>query len=360
MIGIGTLLTASLAGCKEEQQAARIIRPVKAIVAAQQAGGIVKSFSGDVRARTESALGFRVPGKIIERLVDIGDRVQVDQVIARLDDTDLVLSQNSARAAVQSAKTRLAVANDALARAQKLQPKGYTPDAVVDQRKLEVDAAEAALEAAEAQARQAENATRYAVLRADKAGIVTAVRAEAGQVVAAGTPVVLLAKAGETEVALSVPEQDVIQLTPGQPAELTLWADQGVKARGSIREIAGQADSGSRTYAVRIAIADQPAAIRLGMTVTAALQLGSETPYMPLPLGALTEIDGRKAVYVADRTTSKVSPRFVQTGGVTPDHVKIVGGIKPGEVVVTGGVQFLTDGMEVRLPKSIAETALVR
>jgi RND family efflux transporter MFP subunit len=356
--GAALLLAFGLAACKEEKQAEQPVRPVKAIVAAQQSGGIVKSFSGDVRPRTESAVGFRLPGKIVERLVDIGDKVEVGQVIARLDDTDLVLSENSARAAVQSAKTRLAVAADALGRAQKLQPKGYTPEAVVDQRKLEVDAAEAALQAAEAQARQAENATRYAVLKADKAGIVTAVRAEAGQVVAAGTPVILLAEGGESEVALSVPEQDVIHLAIGQPADLTLWADQGVKAKGTIREIAGQADAGSRTYDVRIAIADQPAAIRLGMTVTATLSLGSGTPFISLPLNALTNIDGRKAVYVVDRTTSKAAPRLVETGGVTADTVKIVGGLKPGDVVVTGGVQFLTDGMDVRLPKAVAQTAL--
>jgi RND family efflux transporter MFP subunit len=356
-VGIAMLLAFGLAACKEEKQAERPVRPVKAIVVAEQSGGIVKSFSGDVRPRTESALGFRVPGKIIERLADIGDKVEVGQVIARLDDTDLVLSENSARAAVQSAKTRLAVAADALGRAQKLQPKGYTPEAVVDQRKLEVDAAEAALQAAEAQARQAENATRYAVLKADKAGIVTAVRAEAGQVVAAGTPVILLAEGGESEVALSVPEQDVIHLTIGQPADLTLWADQAIKAKGTIREIAGQADAGSRTYGVRIAIADQPAAIRLGMTVTATVSLGSGTPFISLPLNALTDIDGRKAVYVVDRTTSKATPRLIETGGVTADTVKVVGGLKPGDVVVTGGVQFLVDGMDVRLPKAVAQTA---
>jgi RND family efflux transporter MFP subunit len=352
------LLAFSLAACKEEERAEQPVRPVKAIVVAEQTGGIVKSFSGDVRPRTESALGFRVPGKIVERLADIGDKVEVGQVIARLDDTDLVLSENSALAAVQSARTRLAVAADALGRAQKLQPKGYTPEAVVDQRKLEVDAAEAALQAAEAQARQAENATRYAVLKADKAGIVTAVRAEAGQVVAAGTPVILLAEGGESEVALSVPEQDVIHLAIGQPADLTLWADQGIKAKGIIREIAGQADPGSRTYGVRIGINDQPATIRLGMTVTATLSLGSGTPFISLPLNALTDIDGRKAVYVVDRTTSKAAARFIETGGVTADTVKVVGGLKPGDVVVTGGVQFLTAGMDVRLPNAVAQTAL--
>jgi multidrug efflux system membrane fusion protein len=354
-IALGLALTVT--ACREEQQVERVIRPVKAIVVQENSGDVVRSFSGDMRARIESTLGFRVPGKIVERLVNIGDEVKVDQVIARLDDKDLVLSENSAKAAVQSAKSRLAVAKDALSRAEKLQPKGYTPEAVVDQRRLETDAAQAALEAAEAQARQASNSTGYAELKADKAGIVTRVQAEAGQVVAAGTPVIALAEAGEIEVAFSVPEQDVTQLAIGQEAELDFWADGDIKTTGKIREIARQADTGSRTYAVRIAIPNPPAASRLGMTVTATLKLRPGISHISVPLAALTEINGRSAVYIADRTSSTVTSRPVETGGVNAESVKVVSGLKSGEVVVTGGVQFLSDGMQVRLPKEIVQTA---
>ena len=354
-IALGLALT--LTACREEQQVERVIRPVKAIVVQEHSGDVVRSFSGDMRARIESTLGFRVPGKIVERLVNIGDEIKVGQVIARLDDKDLILSEDSAKAAVQSAKSRIAVAKDALSRAEKLQPKGYTPEAVVDQRRLETDAAQAALEAAEAQARQAGNSTGYAELKADKAGIVTRVQAEAGQVVAAGTPVIALAEAGEIEVAFSVPEQDVTQLAIGQEAELDFWADGGIKTRGQIREIARQADPGSRTYAVRIAIPNPPAASRLGMTVTATLKLRPGIAHISVPLAALTQIDGRSAVYIANRASSTVTPRPVETGGVNAESVKIVSGLKSGEVVVTGGVQFLSDGMQVRLPKEIVQTA---
>jgi multidrug efflux system membrane fusion protein len=354
-IALGLALTVT--ACREEQQAERVIRPVKAIVVQEHSGDVVRSFSGDMRARIESTLGFRVPGKIVERLVNIGDEVKVGQVIARLDDKDLVLSENSAKAAVQSAKSRLAVAKDALSRAEKLQPKGYTPEAVVDQRRLETDAAQAALEAAEAQSRQASNSTGYAELKADKAGIVTRVQAEAGQVVAAGTPVIALAEAGEIEVAFSVPEQDVTQLAIGQEAELDFWADGDIKTTGKIREIARQADTGSRTYAVRIAIPNPPTTSRLGMTVTAKLKLRPGISHISVPLAALTQIDGRSAVYIADRTSSTVTSRPVETGGVNAESVKVVSGLKSGEVVVTGGVQFLSDGMQVRLPKEIVQTA---
>jgi membrane fusion protein, multidrug efflux system len=350
-------LALGVMACREEPQVEQVIRPVKAIVVQEQSGDVVRSFSGDMRARIESTLGFRVPGKIIERLVNIGDEVKVGQVIARLDENDLILSENSAKAAVLSAKSRLAVARDALTRAEKLLPQGYTPQSIVDQRRLETDAAQAALEAAEAQARQAGNSTGYAELKADKAGIVTRVEAQAGQVVAAGTPVIALAEAGEIEVAFSVPEQDVTQLAIGQDAELEFWADREIRTQGRIREIARQADTGSRTYAVRIAIPNPPAASRLGMTVTATLKLRPGAPHISVPLTALTQINGRSAVYVADRASSIVSARPVETGGVSADSVNVVSGLKAGEVVVTGGVQFLSDGLHVRLPKDIVQTA---
>lgn len=351
--GAALLLTA----CGPEKGAEEAPRPVKVTVAVQQSGDIVRSFSGTVRARVESNLGFRVPGKILERRVNVGDTVAAGQMIARLDDNDLVLSGNSATAAVSAARTRLAVARDSLNRAKSLLPKGYIAKAAVDLRQLEADAAQSALDAAEAQSRQAANATQYAALTAERGGIVGAVHAEAGQVVAAGTPVITLAEAGETEVALNVPEQDVTRLAPGAAAELTLWADGATKARGRIREIAGQADPALRTYAVRVSIAEPPVAMRLGMTITATLRLGADAPHIVIPLTALTQIDGRDAVFVADRTTSTVAPHFVTTAGVADSGVKVSSGLQPGDVVVTGGVQFLSPGKKVRLPQELAKAA---
>jgi membrane fusion protein, multidrug efflux system len=353
-LGLATLV---LAGCKEEKAVEQVIRPVKAIVAQEQAPERSRTFSGSVRARIDSPLGFRVAGKITERLVGIGDRIEVGQAIARLDETDLKLSEDSARSAVESARTRLDVARDALNRAKALLPNGYIPKATVDQRQLEFDAAKASLESAEAQARQAGNATGYAALASDKAGIVTAVQAEPGQVVAAGAPVVMLAEAGSIEVALNVPEQEVTHLVAGQPVSLQLWANQDIRADGRIREIGGQADQGSRTYSVRVSVLNPPPAMRLGMTATATLALGSDAPHVVIPVTALTQVEGRDAVFVADRTTQTVTPRFVETDGVGTDGIKLRGGLKAGDVVVTGGVQFLTDGMKVRLPKDVLRTA---
>jgi membrane fusion protein, multidrug efflux system len=346
-------ITFALNGCGNDKKAEEYVRPVKAIVLTSQSGEIVRTFSGTVRARVESNLGFRVPGKILERKVNIGDIVTVGQVIAQLDNNDLLLTENSAKAGVAAARTRLAVAKDAYNRAKALLPKGYTAKAVVDQRQLEQDAAQSALDAAEAQASQATNATQYATLNTHKNGIISGVYAEAGQVIAAGTPVVTLAEAGETEVALSVPEQDVAQLTIGTPVEISLWADRNLKTEGRIREIAGQADTASRTYAVRTSIIKPPATLRLGMTASVNISLGKETPHVVVPLTALTQVDGRDAVFVVDRASSTVASRFITQTGVTDQGVKISSGVQAGDIVVTAGVQFLSEGKKVRLPEEM-------
>lgn len=352
--GVALLLTA----CQDDKSASNShVRPVKAVVVHEETGDITRTFSGTVRARVESTLGFRVPGKILERKVNIGDSVEAGQVIARLDDNDLSLNHDSAKASVSAAKSRFTVAKTALNRARKLFARGHTPKAIVDQRQLEHDAAKSSLEAAEAQSRQADNARQYATLTAPKSGIVSAVYAEAGQVVSAGTPVISLAEAGETEIALAIPEQDVTHLPIGAPVDLSLWADRSLKAKGRIREIAGQADVASRTYAVRVTIIDPPATMRLGMTANATLHLGKHPAHIAVPLTALTQIDGQDTVYVADRSSLKVAPRKVTIAGLTDNGVKIASGLRPGEIVVTGGVQFLKPGKKVKLPKAVMKTA---
>ena len=216
------------------------------------------TYSGVVRPRIESNIGFRVAGKVVERAVNVGDRLEVGGVIARLDDTDLKLAENSAKAAVAAARTRRDVASDNFDRAKPLLPQGYISKAVYDTRRNELDAAVGALDTAEAQLRQATNAVGYATLTADKAGIVTAVTAEPGQVLSAGQPVITLAESGETEIAVAVPEQDAGRLSVGQRAKITMWSGPRMSVEGRIREIAGQADPSSRTYAIRVAVTHRP------------------------------------------------------------------------------------------------------
>jgi multidrug efflux system membrane fusion protein len=350
-------LAALIAGCKAETATKeQSVRPVKVAVVATASPERTLTYSGVVRPRVESALGFRVPGKIVARSVNVGDRIEVDQAIARLDETDLKLAENAARAAVASARSRREVARDNLERAKVLLPKAVISQAAYDTRRNELDAAEAALDTAEAQLRQAANAVGYTLLKADKAGIVTAVTGEPGQVVNAGQAVATLAEAGETEVALAVPEQDAGRLTIGQPAKITLWAGPRVSVDGRIREIAGQADPASRTYAVRIAVRTPPQTMRLGMTASVALAVDDGAAPMVVPLSALTEGDGGPVAFVVDRASKVVRKTAVTVAGIADDGARIAAGLQVGDVVVTAGVQFLRDGMQVRLPGERVQT----
>jgi multidrug efflux system membrane fusion protein len=344
-------LVALVGGCKGEAGTEKqAVRPVKVAVVEAGAGARTLTYSGVVRPRIESAVGFRVAGKIVERSVNIGDRIEVGQAIARLDEADLTLAENSAKAAVASAKSRRDVANDNLERAKVLLPKAIISQAAYDTRRNELDAAAAALESAEAQLRQAANAVGYATLKADKAGIVTAVTGEPGQVISAGQAVITLADAGETEIAIAVPESDSGRLAVGQNAKVTLWAGPQVSTPGRIREIGGQADAASRTYAVRIAVNGPPKSMRLGMTATVAMRLDEEAAPVVVPLAALTEDGGNPVVFVVDREAKSVRKTAVEIARVTSDGVQVSGGLQSGDMVVTAGVQFLRDGMRVRLP----------
>ena len=349
---------AILAGCGSEAKVApEAVRPVKAVVVGEAARERTLSYSGVVRPRVESAIGFRVAGKIVERRVNIGDRVEVGQVIARLDDTDLKLAEGSAKAALAAARTRREVAIENLARARMLLPKAFIAKATYDARKNEMDAAVGAFETAEAQLAQAANAVGYATLRADKAGIVTAVRAEPGQVVNAGTSVIVLAEAGETEIAIVVPEQDVARLTVGQPIGLTLWAGPRTSLKGRIREISAQADSESRTYAVRATVDEPPANMRLGMTATVSIRVEDAAASVVVPLAAVTESGGSTVVFTVEPASRTVRRKPVTLVATAPEGVRVASGLEPGEIVVTAGVQFLRDGMKVRLPADLEQRA---
>lgn len=348
---------AGLAGCKGEAAVSQeSLRPVKVAKIAAASPKRTLTYSGVVRPRVESALGFRVSGKIIARSVNVGDRIEMEQTIARVDDTDLKLAENAARAGVASARSRRDVASDNLQRAKVLSPKAIISQAAYDTRRNELDAASAALDAAEAQLRQAVNAVGYTTLRADKPGIVTAVVAEPGQVVNAGQAVATVAESGETEVAIAVPEQDAARIAVGQNSKVTLWAGSGVNLDGRVREIAGQADPVSRTYAVRIAIDTPPQAMRLGMTALVALTIEDETAQMVVPLMALTEEGGTPIAFVVDTASKAVRKTAVTIAGIAEGGVRIASGLQPGDLIVTAGVQFLQDGMRIRLPGERAQT----
>ena len=350
-------LLATLAGCTGEAKVEQdIVRPVKVAVVGEAARGRTLTYSGVVRPRIESAIGFRVAGKIVQRLVNVGDRVEVGEVIARLDENDLQLAENSAKAAVASARSRRDVARDNFERGKALLPQAIISQQAYDTRLNELDAAASALDSVEAQLRLATNSVEYATLKADKAGVVTSVMGEPGQVVSTGQTIITLAQAGETEIAVAVPEQDSGHLAIGQPAKITLWAGPRVSTLGRIREIAGQADPASRTYAIRISIPQPPPIMRLGMTATVTLRIDDEAAALVVPVAALTESDGSSVVFVVEPANKTVRKTPITVAGTAEDGVRITSGLNPGDLVVIAGAQFLRDGMRVRLPNERRQT----
>ena len=344
------LLAASfLASCERDQVAApEPARPVKVMRAELKAPTRAVSYSGVVKARREAALSFRVGGKIVERAVNIGDRVAPGALLARLDRSDLALALASASAALASARSQLAVAQSAYDRAADLAAKGFMAKAALDDRKLALDQARSAVDQARSTQEQAEHQATYADLISDAAGVVTAVQAEAGQVVAAGAPVVAVARDGEKEVAVAVPESEIRRFHVGDRFAVRFWADPDLVGAGVVREIAGSADPASRTFAVRVSLADDPA-IRLGETAMVTADIPVEAAGVEAPLTALTEREGRPTVWIVDPRTKTVSPREVAPAGFSADGVRIADGLKPGELVVIAGAQFMTPGKSVRL-----------
>lgn len=346
-----------LAGCSEEvEQAREIIRPVKVIEIAAAETSRTVSYSGSVRARSEMALAFRVGGKITERPVDIGDRVDAGQVLARLDATDLNLSVRSAEANLSAAERQVETTRLARDRAERLRAKNVAAQSQLEEAGLAYNQATATRDAALAELEQARNQAAYADLLSASAGIVTAIEAEPGQVVAAGTPVVSVALDGEKEVAIAVPETDILAFSLGKSVAVRFWSDAKLELTGKVREISGSADPRSRTFAVRVSLTDDPR-ILLGMTATVEATVATGTELVSIPLSALAKGAPDAIVWTVDPLDSTVHSRPVEVGTFAADGVSIADGLKPGDTVVVAGTQFMREGMKVRLPGEPAETA---
>ncbi|WP_377296763.1 efflux RND transporter periplasmic adaptor subunit [Rhizobium sp. SGZ-381] len=346
-----------LVGCSEEKQAAAPeARPVKVVTVAEPDEGRLLQYSGAVKARREIALGFRVDGKITERLIDVGQRVKSGDVLARLDPVDYELSVRQAEAELASAEKQVDITRLALRRAEILQEKSVTSQSALEQSQLSHDQAVAARDAAVSALEQARNKVSYASLKAGVDGIVTAVSAEAGQVVAAGSSVVTVAADGAKEVEIAVPEVDISEFKPGKAVKASFWSNSGLSLTGTVREIAGSASSTSRTFAVRVSLPDDPQ-LRLGMTATVTATTEGATPAYVLPLSALAKQDGKPVVWVFDQASGAVHVREVTVGGFSDDGVRVTGGIAKGDVVVAAGTQFMREDMKIRLYGQAPETA---
>ncbi|MGA3888681.1 efflux RND transporter periplasmic adaptor subunit [Ralstonia nicotianae] len=348
-----------LAGCGKEQPKAPEVRPVRTMtVVSEQAAGTVE-FSGDVRPRVESRLGFRVPGKIIARLVDVGATVRKGQVLARLDPTDLALAQQSAQAQLQAAKTDRDLAASDLKRFSELFAKGFISAAEQQRHQANYDAAQARYDQAVAGYRNQSNQAAYATLEADADGVVTSVDAEVGQVVSAGQPVVRVAQTAEKEVVVGIPEDQVDALRKSPDVRIKLWADPSRSLPGKVREIAPAADPVTRTYTVKITVPNPPPDLKLGMTAVATFVRpggGADSGGMGVrvPITALLQEQGKNVVWLYDAASQTVKPVPVTVGAPRDNVLLVTGGLSPGQTIVTAGVHLLKAGQHV-MPMAAAD-----
>lgn len=334
------------------------VRPVRTVVAGRSEGSVGVGYSGEIVARHESLLGFRVPGKIAARLVDVGSVVKRGQPLMRLSPEQEGLQLSAASAEVEAARSRAAQAKVDLQRTEQLLGRQFASRAELDQHRLALDQAEAQLRAAQARRDAMAHQQAYTVLSADRDGVVSAITAEAGQVVAAGQPVVTVAADGEREVAISIPESRVDELRRASAMTVTIWAHPGRSWEGRLRELAPATDSITRTYSARIAIRQpDPALLRLGMTASVQVPDAEGGSAIRLPLTAIVDKPGQREVWVVDPKTSRVAPRAVTLGTAQDDRVQVLAGLNPGETVVSAGVHMLQPGQRVRVPGSAATTA---
>lgn len=309
----------------------------------------VSIYSGEVRGRYESQLSFQVGGKITRRFVELGSKVKPGDVLLQLDAKDIRQTVNIASAQVALTDSQLKLAASNLERYRQLYEKGAVSKAQYEQYLSSYEVAVATARQASAQYAQGANQLDYSVLQADKAGVVAAISAEAGQVVGAGQAVVTLVQDGEREVEISVAEGRRAEFREGMTMKVKLWAMPDSVIKGTVREISPVADSVTRTYRARIALHQPPAEMTLGMTaaVEAAEQTSGSVNSYEIPLSALYQSGSQPSVWVVQNDS--VTLRSVQTGNFGKNTVQVISGLQPGDTIVTAGVQKLREGQKVRL-----------
>lgn len=345
---LGLVISAAvLVGCSRNEAPPEPVRAVKVLTVGVSSFQSGHEFSGEVRPRVESRLGFRVAGKIMRRQAELGQQVKAGAVLAQLDPQDYRLAADAARAQVAAATTQRDLAAADFKRFVALREQNFISGAELERRESSFKAAQAQLDQARAQLAAEGNQARYTSLVADVSGVITAIEAEPGQVVNAGTPVVRIAQDGARDVVFSVPEDKVMALRPGTDVTVRLWAGNGTVS-GKIREVAASADPVTRTYPVKVSL-DPAAQPPLGATVTVVPQALSMAgaPAIKLPTSALRQEGKGTAVWVLDRGTMTVKSQPVQVATADGNEAVIAAGLQPGMTVVSAGVHVLAPGQKV-------------
>ena len=337
-----------LAACSRPAPPDEPVRAVKVITVGTSGYSPSHEYAGEVRAQVESRLGFRIGGKLVKRQAELGQQVKAGQVLAQLDPQDYRLAAEAARAQVAAAATNRDLAAADFRRYQTLKDQNFISGAELERREATLKAAQAQLEQAQSQSAVQGNQSGYAVLTADVSGIVTAVEAEAGQVVAAGAPVVRIAADGLRDVVFSVPEDKVAAIRPGAPVRIRVWA-QNAELTGKVREVAASSDPVTRTYPVKVSIEGK--APPLGATVYAIVDnvAAAGTPVVKLPTSALRQEGQATTVWVLDKAAMTVRSQVIQVLTADGNEVVVGAGLAPGMLVVSAGVHVLSPGQKVSI-----------
>ena len=345
---IPLMLLPALAACDDQavSAVAKPERPVQVKRVAFETRHATREFVGVARARYETDLGFRVPGKLVRRVVNVGDRVRIGDVVARLDTEDLRLQVESAEAEFAAATSNLAQASADAERYATLRARGYAAVADYDRKKWTKDEADGRLERARRSLDMARNQLAYADLKADADGVITATLAEPGQVVAVGQAVVRLAHRGEREAVVALPETALGEARRAE-ATVRLWSDPDRSFAARLRELSPQADAATRTYAARFAIEDPDDVVALGMTATVTLTRDADQKVARLPLAAVLNRGAGPSVFVVEQE-GMLTLQPVTVAAYTENAALVTGGVRDGDAVVTLGVQKLDAGTRVR------------
>ena len=347
------LLAVCLASCNETiAEKTGPSRPVLVATAHYEAEQPERSFVGTIRPRVEADMGFRVPGKVAKRLVEVGQTVDVGQPLATLDEVDLKLQAEQAEAEFSAATGVLAQAAAAEQRAKDLRGKGWTTDAQMDQARAAADEARARLNRAERSVELTKNSLSYATLVADTRGVVTATLIEPGQVVASGQSAIRVARLGEKEALVAIPETLLGRAKTGA-ATVTLWSEANKKYAAKLREVAPSADPATRTYLAKFSLPEAGDDVSLGMTATLTLSDSETECVAKLPLSALYSQGGEPSLYIVN-DVGEVTRKPVKVKGYESSYVVIAGGVEEGAKVVALGVQKLDPAQKVHVVTSLS------
>lgn len=338
-----------LVACSPSAPVEEPVRAVKVLTVRSGTVEAYQEFSGEVKPRIESRLGFRVAGKLVSREVELGQRVKAGQVLARLDPQDYRLAADAAQAQLGAAVTNRDLAAADYKRFKELREQNFISGAELERREANLKAAQAQVDQAQAQLASQRNQGSYATLVADTAGVVTAIEAETGQVVSAGQPVVRLAQDGGRDAVFAVPEDKLGLMRDGSAVDVRVWPGQ-TQLGGKVREVSASADPVTRTYQVKVGLQGRELP-PLGATVTVQPKVknGDRPQAIKLPTSALRQDGQATAVWVLDPKTMTVASQPVQIATADGNEAVVAAGLQEGQQVVTAGVHVLSPGQKVML-----------